>query len=531
VKLVNVEAIVSIFRNRVVSIAVIMVAAALIRLFDIGEKSLWLDEAYSVWFAKQSLEYIWVVGPTFELHPPLYYSLLHIWLLFGDSETALRLLSALAGIATIPLIYGLGRTIGGAKQGHWIGLLASALFAISALHIMYAQEARPYALLTASVTVVLLATAWIIRNPDQAAVPVFSSFRSRAFWAWAALVFGSVATLWLHNVGILYVASILSILPVYSIISYKKRRYLLYNTLISSVLITLCWLPWLPHILSHTQLMTSGFWIPAPNHGIVTATIIELFGFTQLPISNTSAKAVVLWILFAICGFGIFSTFRENGKQLGLLFTAALIGPIVLEIIFSLIVTPIFLNRTLIPILVPYYVFLSVGLIAIKPHRLKYLAAILVMMILVSDTYYYFKTYYKEPWRDIAEDIIERSISNDVASNIVLVLPNYAEFPIQYYFHRRKYNVDVVPLPSEFPDLDTGRVYAEIPGAFRVLESDLPRVEESIRDRREVWLVMRHGFRFDSNGIVRRWLGAKLNEVYARKVPDLDIHHFVKKSH
>ncbi len=69
-KLVNVEAIVSIFKNRVVSIAVIMVAAALIRLFDIGEKSLWLDEAYSVWFAKQNLEYIWVVGPTFELHPP-----------------------------------------------------------------------------------------------------------------------------------------------------------------------------------------------------------------------------------------------------------------------------------------------------------------------------------------------------------------------------------------------------------------------------------------------------------------------------
>jgi hypothetical protein len=151
-------------------------------------------------------------------------------------------------------------------------------------------------------------------------------------------------------------------------------------------------------------------------------------------------------------------------------------------------------------------------------------------MILISDTYYYFRVYYKEPWRDIAEDIMARSVSNDVASNIVLVFPNFSAFPLRYYFQQKEYKVEVVALPSEFPDLGTERAYTLLPGALSLLESDLTRVEELTRDQREVWLVTRDRPRSNSNRILRRWLGAKLNEVYARRTLDLDIHHFVKKT-
>ena len=55
-------------------------------------------------------------------NPPLYYSFLHGWLVFGDSEAALRTLSVVFGVLTIPLVYALGRTI----RDHRLGIVERA---------------------------------------------------------------------------------------------------------------------------------------------------------------------------------------------------------------------------------------------------------------------------------------------------------------------------------------------------------------------------------------------------------------------
>ena len=41
--------------------------------------SYWLDEAYTVWFAKQSFYDLWFLIPGFESHPPFYYTLVKMW--------------------------------------------------------------------------------------------------------------------------------------------------------------------------------------------------------------------------------------------------------------------------------------------------------------------------------------------------------------------------------------------------------------------------------------------------------------------
>ena len=45
----------------------------------LGGRNLWLDEAFSAWFSERSLHYLWTVLPTYEAHPPFYYSLLKVW--------------------------------------------------------------------------------------------------------------------------------------------------------------------------------------------------------------------------------------------------------------------------------------------------------------------------------------------------------------------------------------------------------------------------------------------------------------------
>ncbi len=74
-----------------VLLGVVVLVGALLRTWHIGSKSLWIDEAFSVWIARQSLSEAlsWLVR--IDQHPPLYYLLLHYWMtLFGDSEAVVR---------------------------------------------------------------------------------------------------------------------------------------------------------------------------------------------------------------------------------------------------------------------------------------------------------------------------------------------------------------------------------------------------------------------------------------------------------
>ena len=73
-----------------------------LRVVALGDKSVWWDEGLASWAARQPLADIslWTAN---DVHPPLYFWLLHFWrLLSGDSEFGLRLLSAIIGLFTIP---------------------------------------------------------------------------------------------------------------------------------------------------------------------------------------------------------------------------------------------------------------------------------------------------------------------------------------------------------------------------------------------------------------------------------------------
>jgi 4-amino-4-deoxy-L-arabinose transferase-like glycosyltransferase len=79
-----------------------------------------------------------------ESNPPLYYALGWAWVKeFGTGEAGLRSLSALFGVATVPVGYLIGRQLAGRRAG----LVLTALIAVNPMLIWYSQEARSYALL------------------------------------------------------------------------------------------------------------------------------------------------------------------------------------------------------------------------------------------------------------------------------------------------------------------------------------------------------------------------------------------------
>src|SRR3954452_20269392 len=125
-------------------LASIAVAGAVLRFATLSTQSFWLDEAIAINSARLDIGGMIDSLARTEGNPPFYFLLLDGWMrVFGDSEAAIRSLSALIGTATILLGFEIGCRLATAR----VGLVLAALVAVNPLLVWFSQEARPYALL------------------------------------------------------------------------------------------------------------------------------------------------------------------------------------------------------------------------------------------------------------------------------------------------------------------------------------------------------------------------------------------------
>ncbi len=126
-------------------VAGLTVLAAVLRFATLGVQAYHHDEIVTAsrvlrdgfWHAMEAVGFS-------ESAPPLYYALAWVWTqLTGTGEVGLRSVSALAGVATVPVAYLLGAEL----RGRRAGIVAAALVAVNPMLLWYSQEARSYALL------------------------------------------------------------------------------------------------------------------------------------------------------------------------------------------------------------------------------------------------------------------------------------------------------------------------------------------------------------------------------------------------
>jgi len=148
-----------------------VVGAVLLRLPTLGEQSYWYDELATLNVTSVGFPSLLDALSASEATPPAYYFVAKAWReLLGDGETVLRLLSALSGIATVPVVYAAARSGGGTRAG----VIAAALVAVNPLMVWFSQEARAYALLALLSALTFL---FFVRALDDR--------RQRWIWAWA----------------------------------------------------------------------------------------------------------------------------------------------------------------------------------------------------------------------------------------------------------------------------------------------------------------------------------------------------------
>ena len=203
--------------------------AAAVRCATLSYQSLWLDEIYTVVEAGRPWGTLLLNLFLPQQGYPLYILGMRLWIvLLGTGEAALRLPSALAGIATVPLLYLLGRR----TFGRAAGLVAATLLALSPLAIWYSLEAKAYALLLL-VTVV----AWLL---------LWEAVEQGGRWRWLGWAGITLIGLSVHRLFILSLLGQLVYIVYLARQGHFTRRYrlVLLGLLILTLLLTVAGLWW-----------------------------------------------------------------------------------------------------------------------------------------------------------------------------------------------------------------------------------------------------------------------------------------------
>jgi uncharacterized membrane protein len=150
-------------RLEAAGVAMVMVGAAAITSRALDAKSLWIDEAISVYVANLGFADVWRFVSQEEMNMAVYHLVLHEWMRIGTSENAVRALSVVFAVLTLPVLYSLGSRLFSRR----VGLTAAVLLALNPMFFSYAREARSYALTLLLVTVSMLLLVHALQEPGR----------------------------------------------------------------------------------------------------------------------------------------------------------------------------------------------------------------------------------------------------------------------------------------------------------------------------------------------------------------------------
>ena len=153
----------------IVAVLVLGAAAGMLVFYKLTAKNLAADEATSFFIAQLDWGRLWQSLATSEANASAFYVSLHYWLTFGESEFVIRVLPAVFGLATVPVLY----LVGARLFGRLAGIAAGALLAANAFFVEQAQDLRGYSM---SAFFVTLASWLFLRAVEKPTWPRWAAY-------------------------------------------------------------------------------------------------------------------------------------------------------------------------------------------------------------------------------------------------------------------------------------------------------------------------------------------------------------------
>src|SRR3989338_2921383 len=466
-------------------VAVILMLGFLLRFHDLGEESIWLDEASSLKFATTAQK---DVG-----HPPVYYALLCAWVgSFGTSEFSLRLPSLVFGVLSVLVLYLVVNQIFNRKTA----LISSFLMSISVFQIVYSQDARSYTLLS---LLTLLSALFFIR--------IVKNGKVLDYLLYAVIL---IVANYTHFLAIL-------LIPAYNFIFYfiletdknQDRKWLLSNLIIIAAILPLffSFLRNLPRLYSDFRNLA---YLAGMSHGLfhlisVLAGIVLAVVLIFLLSTLYKKKSAVRNSLHKFQVSLHKSIARKQGHYLLILFLLFIAWLIAYLNVLDFFMSPYgqFVVRYSFFLAPLWYVLLALAVSKIKSRNVALFSILLFALVGIFSLHLYYTSTTKEEWNDAAFFLEEHGRENEV----ILVDASYMIGPLNYYYNG---NLLRIPLKSS---TDTAVTEA----SFATALNEVPSAEG-------FWLVLSHNWR--SGEYYKQQMDQRFMLVREKHYKDIDVYYY-----
>lgn len=397
-----------------------------LRLFHINAISLRGDEAFTVmhWMREPLADTLANIA-TVDPQAPLSYALFHGWgLLVGTGELTARFLPALLNLLGIPVLYALGKRLGGRTMGY----VAALLWALHPYQIWHAQDARNYAIWAALSPL----AAWLaLRAIDQ-----------RRPLDWALYVIAAACA------GYIYYLELFSVfvLTLFVFLTRWRDRRVLAQWVGALLALGVILAPW---YLQERLLFGSGYGgttgrFDAPQW--LTWFVPTLTFGETLP--DTFKSFLWIGLLIALVS-GLIALWRHNRRYL---LWIALLGTVPL-LLLGIVSTRlnVFTPRYVLTA-APAYTLILAALIAAPPLRSRAFRQIIGGLVFAAALgisayslyhYYFEPMYFKAPdWRALTRYLSEYATDDD------LIVQAAADEAFTFYFGENNVAGDLIYLPA-----------------------------------------------------------------------------------
>jgi uncharacterized membrane protein len=411
--------------------AAAVLSAVVLRWFHLGGQSLYVDEGQTDFASGLSPANIVRFAQSSD-HPPLYFLLQHYWrALFGNSEYALRGLSAFFGTLSLPVFYFLAKKVLKDSMAVALGMW---LFAFSIVQVWYSREARCYEL------------ASFLALVGLSALVLFLERRSVALFA--GIVLSVTASLYMHNMMFFYLLALNVIWLTYP--SERAWMQRMREVLLADVLVGVLYLAWVPSLLTQVSVdvVQKYFWASKPTVWTLLGTMRFIAGFDTeylswlpgrlLPLSSRTAWVLVAGGVSLLCAAllagGLWRVPKaDRSRNVSLLLYCLL--PILAVFVLSRITTPLFIDRiftnssVVVPIVFAYPLALQKG----RKGRMLYgfLGIVLAAATALSG-FGYLRYHEKDDWRGVISSLLRIPERN----RLIVFIPRMGELLFDYYAQR-----------------------------------------------------------------------------------------------
>jgi len=468
--------------------------AALLRLHALTSKSVWYDEAYVISLAQMSIPELLRELIATDILPPLYYVFMHYWVMLGTDPFLIRFPSVIISTVTVPLLYVTGRRLAGRR----IAGAASALLAVSTIHLYWAQQARMYAWLC---FLCLATTYFLVR-----------ALQERHHLSWVLFAVTSAAAMYTQASAAFYLAA-QGLATLWLIARRESLRSAWRPWVLSQLGAALLFVPWIPAIVQQYQAYgdPEESWT---NLGSLEGMLFQ-FGYALFPYWRLSIESGWLMrdaLVIASLGLTLAGAWFLRKRIAGPLLVALFVGTIGLLALVG-IGKGIVLPRTVLPASLAYYLLLGAGLAAFRRPRVLVTGLVIIMSLNLVGSVRYYTLGSQEDWREAATYIEQNMGEGD----LVLVDASAGLMPLSYYLERQGRPVEAYGVPFH--------AWANVPP--RLNDDDFRRVDALVEGRKGIWLVIfRNGFP-DPDGELLPYLSARFQAQDSEALTKVRLFHFV----